>query len=112
MPPRKFAFSRKSIDSLKVKAAEYITEKFANFVQNAGQATKIIVEAVKKKVQKMIQKNKKNQMKKEQSGGYQTCLDKKLLAMSYFLLATSTKTLLQIPKGMLQPNFFSVLFLR
>ena len=29
VPPRKFAFSRKNIDSLKVKAAEYITEKFA-----------------------------------------------------------------------------------
>eukprot|EP00794_Sanderia_malayensis_P002757 gene2757-3187_t len=39
VPPRKFAFSRKNIDSMKVKAAEYITEKFANLIQNAGQAT-------------------------------------------------------------------------
>ena len=41
VPTRKFAFSRKNIDNLKVKEAEYTAEKFANFVQNAGLATKI-----------------------------------------------------------------------
>ena len=52
VPPRKFAFSRKNIDSLKVKAAEYITVKFANFVQNAGQATKVSSESSHKQRKK------------------------------------------------------------
>eukprot|EP00794_Sanderia_malayensis_P002399 gene2399-2763_t len=54
VPARKFAFSRKNIDSIKVKAAEYITEKFANFIQNAGQATMVNKESRQKQ-----KKNKK-----------------------------------------------------
>ena len=82
VPPRKFAFSRKNIDSLKVKAAEYITEKFANFVQNAGQATKVSSESSQKQQKKCKnvasekqlkskkedeQKNKKNPKKSIES---------------------------------------------
>ena len=38
VPPKKFNFSRKTIDKLKVKAAEFLTEKFRVLHNNAGQA--------------------------------------------------------------------------
>ena len=38
VPPKKFNFSRKTIDRLKVKAAEFLTEKFRVLHNNAGQA--------------------------------------------------------------------------
>jgi len=38
VPPKKFNFSSKTIDNLKVKAAEFITEKIELLHNNPGQA--------------------------------------------------------------------------
>ena len=36
VPPKKFNFSRKSIDTLKVKAAEFLTQKFEDIHKKLG----------------------------------------------------------------------------
>lgn len=38
---KEFAFSQKNTDSIKVKAAEFITEKFSKLIQNTGHATMV-----------------------------------------------------------------------
>ena len=39
VPPRKFNFSRKRIDNLKTKAAEFLVNKFETIHSHPGQAT-------------------------------------------------------------------------
>ena len=41
VPPKKFNFSSKTIDKLKVKAAEFLTEKFGVLHNNPGQAVSL-----------------------------------------------------------------------
>ena len=41
VPPRKFTFSRKKIDMLKVKAAEFLTNKFETIKDNPNMAAEL-----------------------------------------------------------------------